>query len=91
MSQDLQESLFVCVGVTLAILFWVWFFRFLYLKGWRTLIFLLVAIGWERLKFYIAWLRFSRRRDKLDTFLADADRTKRRPISGLIDGPTEKP
>jgi hypothetical protein len=68
-------------------LFWIWFFRRLYLNGWRPLIFVLIAIGWERAKFHAAWIGFSRRRDKIDAFLGEAERRRRQPASGLIEKP----
>ena len=81
------ESILFGVVMALAMIFWIWFFRRLYLNGWRPLIFILIAVGWERLKFYVSWIRFSRRRDKVEAFLAEAERRKRHPISGAIEGP----
>ena len=80
MSETVQDWL--TLGI---IIFDVWFFRWLYLKGWwRPVIFVLIDIGWQRLKFYAAWLRFSRRYDKLHGFLDLAERTRRKPVSGLL-------
>ncbi len=85
MAQQLKE--FVISGFVLAVVifFNVWFFRWLYLKGWQPLIFVLIGIGWQRLKFYVAWLRFSRRYDKFHDFLNLAERTRRKPVSGLLN------
>lgn len=83
----LPESVVTGAGLALAIFFWIWLFRRLYLNGWRPLIFVLFAIGWERLKFYVSWIRYSRRRDRIDALLDDAERLRRRPTSGLIEKP----
>ena len=89
MAQKIYESMIFGVFMTLAIFFWVWFFRRLYLNGWRPLIFVLIAIGWQRLKFYFAWLRFSRRYDKVQGFIDLADQKRRSPIAGLLDSEKE--
>ena len=57
------EDLLTGVAMALGAMFWIWFFRRLYLNGWRPLLFVLVAVGWQRLKFYAAWIAFSRKRD----------------------------
>jgi hypothetical protein len=85
--QQIYQSIIYGVFFTLAMLFWVWFFRRLYLNGWRPLVFVLLAMGWERVKFAFAWLRYSRRRDKLDAFLDEAERTKPKTVSGLVRKP----
>jgi hypothetical protein len=61
--QQIYESTLYGVFMALAIFFWVWFFRRLYLNGWRPLIFVLIAVYWQRLMFAFAWIRFSRRQD----------------------------
>jgi hypothetical protein len=81
------NDLLTGVAMAFGAMFWIWFFRRLYLNGWRPLIFVLIAIGWQRLKFYVSWIIFSRRRDKADAFVDEADRRRRHPISGSIEGP----
>ena len=61
--QQAYEAILYGVFFTLAMFFWVWFFRRLYLNGWRPLIFVLIAMYWQRLMFTFAWIRFSRRRE----------------------------
>ena len=84
MAQQLTEIVISGFVAAVVIFFNVWFFRWLYLKGWRPLIFVLIGNGWQRLKFYVSWLRFSRRYDKLHGFLDLAERTRREPVSGLL-------
>jgi hypothetical protein len=91
MAQQLTESVIYGVLVTLGTIFYVWFLRWLYVNGWwRPFIFILIDIGWQRLKFYVAWLRFSRRYDKLHGFLDLAERTRRKPVSGLLKSDKDK-
>jgi hypothetical protein len=45
MAQQVYESVLYGVLFTLARSFWVWFFRRLYLNGWRPLIFVLTQTG----------------------------------------------
>ena len=71
--EDVGQSIIEGIGLALAMMFWIWFFRRLYLNGWRPLIFVLITVGWQRLKFYAAWIMFSRRRDKVDAFLDEAE------------------
>jgi hypothetical protein len=85
MEQQLTEIVIPVFVVAVVIFFNVYFFRWLYLKGWQPLIFVLIGIGWQRLKFSVAWLRFSRRYDKLHGFLDLAERTRRKPVAGLLE------
>jgi hypothetical protein len=82
---QIYESVLYGVFMALALFFWVWFFRRLYLNGWRPLIFVLIAVYWQRLMFAVAWIRYSRRHDKIDAFLDEAERTKRAPVAGLLE------
>jgi hypothetical protein len=85
MAQPFYESVIFGVFMTLGMFFWIWVFRRLYLNGWRPVLFVLIAIGWQRLKFYFAWLRFSRRYDKVHNFIDLANEKRRAPTAGLLD------
>lgn len=64
---QIYESMLYGVFMALSLFFWVWFFRRLYLNGWRPLIFVLIAVYWQRLMFAFAWIRFNRwRGDKAE-------------------------
>jgi hypothetical protein len=49
-----------------SMVFIVGFFR---LTGWRPLGWIFIVIGWQRLVFYVRWLIYSRRYDKVHTLL----------------------
>ncbi len=82
---QIYESVLYGVFMALAIFFWIWLFRRLYLNGWRPLIVVLIAMYWQRLMFAFAWIRFSRRQDNIDAFLEDPERTKRAPVAGMVE------
>jgi hypothetical protein len=71
-----------------SMVFIVGFFR---LTGWRPLGGIFIVIGWQRLVFYVRWLIYSRRYDKVYNFIAEADRRRRQPVAGLVESPKEEP
>jgi hypothetical protein len=53
--EGILETPLVLASISISILYLWWRWK----RGWRPLGIVLLIIGWQRLTFYIAWLRFS--------------------------------
>jgi hypothetical protein len=65
--QMFEEIIFnVVIGAFLVLVFGFlgWMAVAIWREGWRPFGLVLLMVGWERLRFYTAWLRFLWRRDK---------------------------
>jgi len=81
----MNETLQNLIAITFVTLFWVVVIRFFWTRGWRPLVLVLIVIGFERLSFYVKWILYSRRYDKVHDFIAEADRHRRQPVAGLVE------
>ena len=86
----MNETLQTWIAITFVTLFWVVVIRFFWIRGWRPLVLVLIVIGFERLSFYVRWLIYSRRYDKVHDFIAEADRHRRQPVAGLVEPPEQQ-
>jgi hypothetical protein len=74
----------------LLIIVWVGFFWFvvipwLWRRGVRPTIWILLSTAGRRLQFYFSWLSFTRRRRRTERFLALADRFRRNNVRKPVD------
>jgi hypothetical protein len=87
----MNETVQTWIAIAFVTLFWVVVIRFFWRRGWRPLVLVLIVIGFERLSFYVKWILYSRRYDRVHNFIAEADRRRRQPVAGLVEKPDQQP
>ncbi|WP_038384931.1 hypothetical protein [Bradyrhizobium elkanii] len=65
--------------------FWTWAIWLMKRSGWRPLVWVVAVVLMRQLVFYVKWIAYSRRADKIADFIAKADRYRKMPVAGLID------
>ena len=81
----MDESTVAALGVIFSIAFWTWIIWLMKRSGWRPLVWVVAVVVARQLAFYVKWITYSRRADKIADFLAKADRYRRMPVDGLVD------
>jgi len=80
----------VTLGLIFSIAFWTWVIWLMKRSGWRPLVWVAAVVVGRQLLFYARWIAYSRRADRIAGFIAKADRYRRTPVAGLIDGMRER-
>lgn len=81
----MNDSTIATLAIIFSIAFWTWIIWLMKRSGWRPLLWVVAVVVVRQLIFYVRWITYSRRADKIADFLAKADHYRRMPAAGLVD------